>query len=514
MSMNDSWPSYPSRRSRFEYCQGDRAVLLGPHRDGQHHVRPGRRLGEEQVGDDEEVERVEPVGDPARVGSGHADVRREQQQRPHPAGGAESAQHLGGGHPRPRQARRVDAPHSRDVGAVRAVGELAVPGQLVGLLPVLAPALPVALTGERPVPRTRAPRQPERERQVDERLRGRRPRRVLLGAPCRHHHRGGRRPQQLRDRLQVTRGDARDPLHPVRPVPGHRLADRLEPHRPRRDVLLVHPAPAHHQVQQTVGQGGVGAGARLQVQVRRARRGRGARVDDHVPGTALAAGFQVLDERRHGLGRVRADQEQDVGQGQVRDGERQPAVDPERAGGGGRGRRHAPAAVVVDRARPQHRPGELAQQVRLLVGQAAAAEAPDRVAAVPPLRRPDGRGDGVERLVPRRLPQRRGAVTGEGPHERGREPLGVREQVGRRPALGAQSASVRREVRRGQPHVGSLVPRAARHVELHAALQRAVRAVRRHRPDRFGARHGRRRRELRPHRSMVWCSGYARSAAA
>ena len=69
-----------------------------------------------------------------------------------------------------------------------------------------------------------------------------------------------------------------------------------------------------------------------------------------------------------------------VGAVEVLERERQPAVDAEGAVAGGGGRRHAVPAVVVDAARAEREPGELAELVGLLVGEAAAAEHADRVA--------------------------------------------------------------------------------------------------------------------------------------
>ena len=66
---------------------------------------------------------------------------------------------------------------------------------------------------------------------------------------------------------------------------------------------------------------------------------------------------------------------------EIRQRERQPAVDAERPRPGRRRRGHAEPAVVVDVRGAQRDPGELAQRVRLLVGQAAAAE--DRDASGP-----------------------------------------------------------------------------------------------------------------------------------
>jgi hypothetical protein len=67
-----------------------------------------------------------------------------------------------------------------------------------------------------------------------------------------------------------------------------------------------------------------------------------------------------------------------------------------------RGRRHAEAAVVVDRWRAQRDAGELPERVVLLVRQPAAAEHADRRAPVARLASPHLGDDPVERLVPSR----------------------------------------------------------------------------------------------------------------
>ena len=67
---------------------GHGAVLLGPLRDGQHDVGERRGLGQHDVGDDQQVERVEPRGDVAGVGRGDDEVGAEDQQRPRAAVGA------------------------------------------------------------------------------------------------------------------------------------------------------------------------------------------------------------------------------------------------------------------------------------------------------------------------------------------------------------------------------------------------------------------------------------------
>ena len=90
------------------------------------------------------------------------------EQRPRPAGPAERGEQLDGRAPGPGQVVRVDAPDAGDVRAGGGVVDLAVAGELVGLLAVLAPALAVALAGDRS--RSRCPTRPGRpsgQRQVD-----------------------------------------------------------------------------------------------------------------------------------------------------------------------------------------------------------------------------------------------------------------------------------------------------------------------------------------------------------
>ena len=104
-------------------------------------------LGQEDVGHDQEIQRPQPVDHPVHVGRGYGDVRGQDEQRPHAPGGAHPVEHLEGGEPGLRQ-RRVDAPDRGHVRSSVRVGQLAVAGQLVGLLAVFPAALSVALPGD------------------------------------------------------------------------------------------------------------------------------------------------------------------------------------------------------------------------------------------------------------------------------------------------------------------------------------------------------------------------------
>ncbi len=89
----------------------------------------------------------------------------------------------------PGQVVGVDAPDGGDVRAGGGVRQRPVARQLVGLLPVLTPSLPVALAGDRAPAAAGTPRQPEGQRQVDPRLRDVGAAAVLLGSAGGEHDR-------------------------------------------------------------------------------------------------------------------------------------------------------------------------------------------------------------------------------------------------------------------------------------------------------------------------------------
>src|SRR5205823_8071281 len=108
--------------------------------------------------------------DGARVGCGDDRVGAEDEQGARAAAVfAERVQQLGGRHAGAGQRGRVDAPDGGDVRPGRGVVDAPVPGELVGLLAVLAPALAVALAGKAAVPGARTAGQAQREGEVDER---------------------------------------------------------------------------------------------------------------------------------------------------------------------------------------------------------------------------------------------------------------------------------------------------------------------------------------------------------
>ncbi len=383
--------------------------------------------------------------------------------------GAQGVQQLVGAAARPRQRVRVHAPHARHVTARLRVVQLAVAGQLVGLLAVFTPALAVALAGEAAVAGVRAAGAAGGQAEVDPRADRVGALGLLLRAARGEHHRRlgiAEHPHRL---AQLRHRHAGDPLHVLRPVRHRRGPGLLPAGGPLRDVRLVGPPLGDHQVQQAERQGEIGARAGRQVQVGLLGGAGAARVDHDQRAAVVAQFGEVAQRRRHGLGRVGADQDHAPGARDVLQRERQAAVHAERLRPGGRGGGHAEPAVVVDLRGAERHPGELAQRVRLLVGEAAAAEDAQRVRAVLGAGAQQGAGDPVQGLVPAR---RRQLAVGAA-HQRLGQPRRALQHRRSGAALAAQRAPVHREVRALQ----NLDAAPLGGGQVHAALQGAVRAV-------------------------------------
>ena len=127
---------------------GHRAVLFRPLRRRQHDVGHLRGLGEEEVGDGQEVERGQPRLDVVRRRRRDQRVEAHDEQGADAAVGAAALEQLVGRLAGAGQRVGRHAPHAGDGAARRRVADRAVAGQLVGLLAVLAAALAVALAGE------------------------------------------------------------------------------------------------------------------------------------------------------------------------------------------------------------------------------------------------------------------------------------------------------------------------------------------------------------------------------
>ena len=321
------------------------------------------------------------------------------------------------------------------------VVESPVAGQLVSLLTVLASALAVPLAGECADAAQRTCRQAERQRDVDVRQRIPYALRLLLGTPRRDHHGARCASQGVCGLDDVALGNAGERLHAFGPIGRGDTADLVEALGARVHKRLIDEPVADEDVEQAVGERRVRARADRQMPRRPCGRRRAPGVDDDERAACGLLRLEVLHDRRHRLGRVAANEQHDPGARDVVERERQPAVDAERTLQGAGGRRHAESPVVVDVGRPQCHACELADQVRLLVGQRAAAEHADGVPSVTRLHVADTTGDQGERLVPARLDEQAARRS----DERRGEPIRVPERRGRRPPFDTQSALVDRK---------------------------------------------------------------------
>jgi hypothetical protein len=146
---------------------GHSAFLLDPLRDRQDDVSEFRGIGQEQVGDHQQIESFEPLHHHIRVGSRHHEIAAHHQQAAHPVRGADAVHELAGREACRRKLIRRDAPDRRDCRAVRRIIDLAIAGQLISFLPVLAPALAIALAGQARVAAIALSRLAQRQDQID-----------------------------------------------------------------------------------------------------------------------------------------------------------------------------------------------------------------------------------------------------------------------------------------------------------------------------------------------------------
>ncbi len=376
--------------------------------------------------------------------------------------------------PLPGSCAASTPPHARHRLAMLGVLDEPVAGQLVSLLPHLAAALAVALAGDAAVAARGLADLAQRQHQIRERQHRVDALRLLLRAAARQQHAALRREQPHRAQLLLDR-DAGEPLDVRGMHLEHGAPHVIEPDRAPRNVVGVDEPLLDRQVQKAVRERQVRPRRQRQVHIGDARRLGATRIDDdQLAGGALLV--HPLHDRRHGLGRVRAPQQQRLRARDVADRKRQPAVDPEGLVLASRRRRHAIAPVVVDVGRAQRHAHELAQQVGLLVGERAATERRQRRRAVRLAQADQLLGDEVER----RLPGHRREAPGARAHQRRREARGVIQEVARGEPLDAHLPAIDRKLWVG-PDVGArrgdrIGSRHRR--DRHAALKRAVGAVR------------------------------------
>ena len=301
-----------------------------------------RGLGQDDVGDDEQVERRRAASATwVRVGRGDDELEPSTSSAAGPPSVPSASSSSNADRPGPGSVVRVDAPDPGDVRAGGRVVDHPVAGQLVGLLAVLAAALAVALAGEAAVAGERPAGQAERQGEVDPGQHG-------VGALARAARRRGRSGPSPGRRPASRRAERRAARRPATPVTrstrsGHQRGDRaahgVEAGGARGDVRLVDVRRRRRRMcsrpiasaRSVPGSGCRCRSARSAVGVRRGS------TTTTVPPRSRSA-VEVLHRRRHGLGEVGADQQEHVGLAEVGQRERQPAVEAERPVAGGRGR--------------------------------------------------------------------------------------------------------------------------------------------------------------------------------
>jgi hypothetical protein len=278
--------------------------------------------------------------------------------------------------------------------------------------------------------------------------------------------------EEMRGSLDRVGRHARALRHAPWIVGGGGRRDRLKASRVFIDeVAVLEPIP-QHDVQEAHQQYEIRARPHRQVEIRVARDGRHPRIDDDELAAAIATSPDVARRDRRAFPDVRADDEEDVGLGNLAPRNRT-AVDAE----GGLVRRasrdHTEPAVVVDVAGAQGHACELPHQVGLFGRERGPAIHGDRVLAVPflDLTKPPGRES--QGLVPSRRAKSR-----VGPQQWIEEAIWVAALQISLHALRAQHALVERELLpRFEPN-HLVVP----DFELNATLLPTEAAVRLHQP--------------------------------
>lgn len=218
--------------------------------------------------------------------------------------------------------------------ARRHVGELAVAGQLVGLLAVFAPSLTVALPGQAAVSGQRSARTAGGQAEIDPGSDRVRALGLLLGTARGQHHRVLRGAEHLHRLPQLRNRHPGQPLHQLRPV-SHRTCPGLVPAAGALPYeLLVHPPLRHDQMQHPERERQIRAGPGRQVEVGLLGGPGPARIDDDQPAAVLPQFGQIAQRRMASFRR-----------GSTRRGSRIPCARCPRGGTAVRGRGRRPAGA-------------------------------------------------------------------------------------------------------------------------------------------------------------------------
>ena len=245
----------PAKHASLEV--GGRAVLFCPLGAWQHDVGNRRGLREEEVGDDQQVERLKALLNPIGFRGGHQDVGADDQQGPHAVVATERLEQLEGRLPGTRNRGLGHIPYRRHVAARGGIVDLPVAGKLVRLLAVLAPSLSVPLAGDRAVAAEGLAHLPERQRDVDVGERVVDALRLLLGTPAGQHDDAFRCAQRARGIDESRLSHTGQPFDALRPIRRGELPHLVESFGPAGDIAGVDQVIADQDMKDPVGQRGV-----------------------------------------------------------------------------------------------------------------------------------------------------------------------------------------------------------------------------------------------------------------
>ncbi len=197
-----------------------------------------------------------------------------------------------------------DSPHSRHVLAGRGVVDMTIARQLVGLLSVFSPPLPIALPGQAAISTERLAHFAQSQHEVGERRHRVHALGLLLRTTSGQQHAALTAGHQLDSTLHIGERHSGAALTTGQVERRQRRPHRLEAGRACCDIGWVYPSRLECERQQGIAQSEIGARRGLQVNIRGASRLRVPGVDDDQPAPTSPLLVDPLDEGRHGFGTV------------------------------------------------------------------------------------------------------------------------------------------------------------------------------------------------------------------
>src|SRR5579884_2039190 len=377
---------------------GRSSLVFLMQRTWQDNIGVAGRLAHKEVNHRVVLDTVERLFGEAGVRQGDDRVEADGEQALDLAG-VHQLDDLFGGVALARQLRLGDAPNLGDILAMLRVLDVAVAGKLIALVAVLAPALTVALAGNRSIAAAGPPDASSRQHQVNAGEDIFHALRMVFDAARMEQEAGLCRPPHLGGLYNERGVHARELPRDLRRVLRHRLLDRLKAGRVVVNELLVYPAPRDDNVQNAVHQGRVAAGTYRKMQVGGAGQRGYAWVNHDQFRAPVARPPDIIGRDRGALGHVGPGHQDHVGErnivpivGRAVNAECLFVARPRRD--------HAEPPVVVQVFRLQGHARKFAHQIGFLVGERHAGEHGEGILAVLLLDTPDLGDRRIQRLVP------------------------------------------------------------------------------------------------------------------